>query len=820
MPGSAGASEHQSEPPSRSSPAQVGLGDNGPSQAESELASLASRVVIGQIEYSDLSPEDLRQPRIIEACLKNSHAATELLCDLSADDAQQLVGYAQIFAEIKSLNVEKLSEMPCFHDDRFLVAFDQLIASQKADLYQLSVLYPLAAALAPNHAERRESTSELFLKHLISETATPSELVTKLHLYVPRELIAATSFGNELAKANLFAPCEETIKALVLANATPETVIDLISEAKLKDTELVGSISPKYVTPEFEARIVRFIQQDPGGFVRSVYSNQGLLLNERFQAELLGAIAKDISLAALLRPITLKGAEADAFKDAISSTVRAVLTSPALVERICTLLAKDFSSLKDLPVEVMEVSEIKHQARLSLNEFLRDDRSLVNEVPVARLLIGVFGKQFPDIMLLLGRPGVADGLVEDLPELIAVNPRAFHHLGFNLNGVSSAARDTYYHMLKALEEVGISGIGRFDSTPEILATRLRIASPEQRLKILNHLDNADKALRGHIEPHVNDPKLYSLNDTSSTDRSLIEQISSAECMSKLYFCEQREPFSIRELVESASCVQDPRPLCVVISAKPQTDSNNALVANENQNQNYDFYDSLTSHYQVVYFEANSLLDGVSQARVACERIQKNLSVLLIAAHGASNARSTTFSSIGERDPGLEHHVSQYGGYKFFEQLQPHTTSSTQVMYYSCSAAALGNDSPAARAHEYLKHVTIFAPDKTTAGRLILNPDGSFKGPIFDRANTVKFKSNANIGEVIAAPTSIMDSPPGGWSRLVKTHLWELWGTAGRLLVVGYLFRFLGKTFNREGQKHQEPQLPQGDERKIMTESLE
>lgn len=92
--------------------------------------------------------------------------------------------------------------------------------------------------------------------------------------------------------------------------------------------------------------------------------------------------------------------------------------------------------------------------------------------------------------------------------------------------------------------------------------------------------------------------------------------------------------------------------------------------------------------------------------------------------------------------------------------------------------------------------------------------------IFDRANTVKFKSNANIGEAIAAPTSIMDSPPGGWSRLVKTHLWELWGTAARLLVAGYLFRLLGKTFSREGQKHQEQQLPQGDERWKMTESAE
>lgn len=109
MPGSAGSSEHESEPPSRASPAQVGLGDNGPSHVESELASLASRVVIGQIEYSDLSPDDLRQPLIIEACLKNSHAATELL--------------------------------------------------------------------------------------------------TKLHLYGPRELIAATSFGDKLANANPFAPC-------------------------------------------------------------------------------------------------------------------------------------------------------------------------------------------------------------------------------------------------------------------------------------------------------------------------------------------------------------------------------------------------------------------------------------------------------------------------------------------------------------------------------------------------------------------------------------------------------------------------------------
>lgn len=206
---------------------------------------------------------------------------------------------------------------------------------------------------------------------------------------------------------------------------------------------------------------------------------------------------EDIALVNRLRPIILNPELAAPINIELNDLVAGLLRDSAQVELLCKKVSEDLFNLLDCPKEALSSPQIRHAARGSLNRELFEKNSTaknstekkLNEV---RKLIRIHGAELPDLLSLLSKFRAGPLHSSRLATFVAVNPRVMSFIGSSLNEVSPTVLESYRLAVEVAHTLNISGIGRFDSFPELVANRLQVSDVETTTKVFDLLEQIDK----------------------------------------------------------------------------------------------------------------------------------------------------------------------------------------------------------------------------------------------------------------------------------------------------------------------------------------
>jgi hypothetical protein len=542
--------------------------------------------------------------------------------------------------------------------------------------------------------------------------------------FVPAGLFSGdeieTIFGSDFENADAAAK----IELIRFFNLDKVAVRSRIAQIPLEAEQVLHHLMPEEIPFSMTHATIAFMQSNTTATSEFIRRRPVLLNHPRLLAAALDLIEKDITLVPNLP------ADSNCAK-ACASAIRKHLSNPSHVSRIVSTISQDLESVLAYPSLIITVPEIQHAIRLKIYSLVESRSNLISgqsRGPLVKNLAAVVHKlapDVPDVAHLIRSKDELELCEDSLPVLYSTNPRAFLQTSYDSQRLYSRGHVECATTAGTLSALGIEGVFRFSNAAEIIVNRIQSSHPLQQARLS----------KAFTTQHPFMSRVYSL------------------------------------FVDPA---KDPRPVCVVVMASPQTDHRGALNSQE-ETGFASLIDSLTSFYRVVYYEPSNVDNLVSQIAETHRNLGKKVELLFVAGHGNEQGILLSGNSFFTG-----------AGAKKLHSLQDALDERCRIVLWSCLSAKRfsGKPSLVEEVHKVVPFTTVLGPNESTPISPRFKATGEFDLPFFHTADLVVCRPHTE--EPVIEQHASITVPILARIKLIANDLWENLELLGAGIGVGLL----------------------------------
>lgn len=591
----------------------------------------------------------------------------------------------------KTLNQTVLEVLSSLDSFKYKLLNDETLIS-KRELWN-AIFVPSSGYFKDVREKIGEKTATLLINNLNNETLFEIIPVSEVVSTLPQynEIILNHINSSPLTRG-------ETLTLLKNSNLSEEVYFDKF----LSIIDFGNEKFPKIVKDLFISRLSpaslenKDVQRALIKLVSSsdeplILTNVELLNSEIFIKLITDSINKDINFANKLDTRCFK------LSSQLSVAVLSLFKEPHNLE-ILLGYASDIRYFEDIPPLSLKIPELNLTARETCNKILCEKTILPKQLPSTFLKRLVeYGEYVPEILRIQRPLGGLKDLPRQMKGSIRTNSLSFANLLQTESAPTYESIMTYAETISALRILDIEGLNRFDNSAEIIRNRYAFATKEEQ-KILEKIMTSDFFSEADI---------------------------------------------------------DMRPRCLVLISKPHSDHNEVFSNINSGFKDTDFFDRLTVHYKLVYYEVSSNEDIKDYLKSLSGRVDAELAIF--AGHGTQE--SITLNKYGSS---LRTENQEVFGL-FRNVIKPKGT----FILISCSTGSDKNDLGSIHSSfvKAIPECRIIAPRGDTMLPLMeLGKDGEFKSITY-----------VNSDAIVYDPDTKNISIEKGRGFLVNAYLrlWEL-----------------------------------------------